>query len=167
MILISFCFDVQKIVSRASNVCMKFIFLGLASVSPQLKTKQNYITPTWSNLYVLFILKLYSSVSGIAYPGGGGGTQKMVFNDHFSRKRYPFRIPSIDKWYPFHISCLELCIPFNCCKCTIFLTGINHKNKTLSRLFEGIKFIYSAFWALSHKKYTSLVKSLPFRIPEA
>ena len=37
----------------------------------------------------------------------------------FSRKRYPFRIPSIDKWYLFHI-CLELCIPFNCCKCTIY-----------------------------------------------
>ena len=35
----------------------------------------------------------------------------------FKRKRYPFRIPSIDKWYPFHIRCLELCIPFNCCKC--------------------------------------------------
>ena len=33
----------------------------------------------------------------------------------------PFRIPSIDKWYPFHIPCLELCIPFNCCKCTVFL----------------------------------------------
>ena len=37
----------------------------------------------------------------------------------FSRKRYPFRIPSIDKWYLLHI-CLELCIPFNCCKCTIY-----------------------------------------------
>ena len=23
-------------------------------------------------------------------------------------------------WYPFHIPCLELCIPFNCCKCTVF-----------------------------------------------
>ena len=30
----------------------------------------------------------------------------------FSRKRYPFSTPSIDKWYPFHIPCLELCIPF-------------------------------------------------------
>ena len=28
---------------------------------------------------------------------------------HFSRKRYPFHIPSIsDKWCPFHIPCLEL-----------------------------------------------------------
>ena len=39
---------------------------------------------------------------------------------NFSRKRYPFRIPSIDKWYLFHIPCLELCIPFNCRKCTVF-----------------------------------------------
>ena len=43
------------------------------------------------------------------------------FINHFSRKRHPFRIPrpSIDKWYAFHIPCLELCIPFNCCKCTV------------------------------------------------
>ena len=38
----------------------------------------------------------------------------------FSRKRYPFRIPSIDKWFLFHIPCLELRIPFNCCKCTVY-----------------------------------------------
>ena len=29
---------------------------------------------------------------------------------YFSRKRYPFRIPSIDEWYPFNIPCLELSI---------------------------------------------------------
>ena len=28
------------------------------------------------------------------------------------RKRYPFCIPSTDKWYPFHIPCLELWHPF-------------------------------------------------------
>ena len=38
----------------------------------------------------------------------------------FHKKRYSFRIPSIDKWYPFHIPCSELCIPFDCCKCTVF-----------------------------------------------
>ena len=27
----------------------------------------------------------------------------------FWQKRYPFRTPSIDKWYPFHIPSLELC----------------------------------------------------------
>ncbi|CAH3021978.1 unnamed protein product [Porites evermanni] len=28
------------------------------------------------------------------------------------QKRYPFRIPFIDKWYPFHIPSLRLSIPF-------------------------------------------------------
>ena len=41
-----------------------------------------------------------------------------LFIYHFSRERYPFRIPYIEQWYPFHIPCLELCNPFNCCKCT-------------------------------------------------
>ena len=27
---------------------------------------------------------------------------------------------SIDKWYPFHIPSLEICFPFNCCKCAVF-----------------------------------------------
>ena len=35
-------------------------------------------------------------------------------------ERYLFRIPSIEKYEPFHIPCLELCIPSNCCKCTVF-----------------------------------------------
>ena len=38
----------------------------------------------------------------------------------FLQKRFPFRILSIDKWYPFHMSCLELCIPFDCRKCTVY-----------------------------------------------
>ena len=42
----------------------------------------------------------------------------LIYN--LSRKRYTFGIHSIDKWYPSHISCLELCISFNCCKCTVF-----------------------------------------------
>ena len=51
-------------------------------------------------------------------PPGGGGTQQLFtvrgghaprsnpspFH-HFSRKRYPFRIPSIEKWYPFKPCC--------------------------------------------------------------
>ena len=45
------------------------------------------------------------------------GPTRYPFIYYFSRKRYSFRIPSIDKWYPFHIPRLELCIPFNCCKC--------------------------------------------------
>ena len=48
----------------------------------------------------------------------------------FSRERNPFRIPFIDKWYRFHIPCLELCISFDSCKCTINSMGINNKNLT-------------------------------------
>ena len=42
------------------------------------------------------------------------GPTPYPFIYHFSRKRYHFRTPSIDKWYFFHIPRLELCIPFNC-----------------------------------------------------
>ena len=57
--------------------------------------------------------------------GGGGGystnvytgrlrpeVQPLIFfyTNHFSQKRFSFRIPPIEKWYPFHIPCLELCI---------------------------------------------------------
>ena len=52
-------------------------------------------------------------------PGGGGGGTQQLFTvrgghaprsnpspfHHFSRKRYPFRIPSIEKWYPFKPCC--------------------------------------------------------------
>ena len=51
-------------------------------------------------------------------PPQGPTTYPLTY--HFSRKRYPFRIPSSDKWYSFHIPRLELCIPFNCCKCAVF-----------------------------------------------
>ena len=42
----------------------------------------------------------------------------------------------IDKWCPFHTPCLELCILFNCYKCTVSQIGINHKNRTFSRLYN-------------------------------
>ena len=122
MILICFCFDVQKIVLKASNVCMKFIFLGISFSFPSIKNK----TEVYYTNLIQLICPVYTQAlflgqwNSLSRGGGGGGTQKMVFNDHFSRKRYPFRIPSIDKWCPFHKSCLELCIPFNSRKCTIF-----------------------------------------------
>ena len=54
------------------------------------------------------------------YGGGGGLRPEVQPLTHFSRQEYPFRIPSIEKWYPFRERCLELCIPFiNCCKCTV------------------------------------------------
>ena len=68
-------------------------------------------------------------------PAVGGDTQQMFtregsaprsnplpFYIPFFTKKYLFLKPSIDKWYPFHILCLNLCIPFNCCKCPVLLT---------------------------------------------
>ena len=71
-------------------------------------------TTSFMNIYTIDGLKLVLSP---------GGAQQMFIRGgsvpEFSRKRYPFRILSIDKSYLFHIPCLKLCIPFNCCKCTV------------------------------------------------
>ena len=47
---------------------------------------------------------------------------------HFWQERYPFHKPT-GKWYLFHMSTLEICIPFNCCKCSVFWLWINHKTR--------------------------------------
>ena len=70
----------------------------------------------------------YTRCMCVGWVGGGGYSPKFytgrLFPDvqpltliicHFWQKRYPFRIPFIDKWYPFHMHYLELCVPFNCC----------------------------------------------------
>ena len=62
----------------------------------------------------------YKPGGQLIWGGSAPRSNPLPFICHYSRNRYPFRIPSIDKWYPFHIPCLELCIPFNCCKCTAF-----------------------------------------------
>ena len=51
-------------------------------------------------------------------PPRGATPYPLIYN--FSRKRHPFGIHFMDKWYPLHISCLEFCLPFNFCKCTVF-----------------------------------------------
>ena len=38
----------------------------------------------------------------------------------FSRKRYSFVYLLLTNGTPFTYPCLELCIPFNCCECTVF-----------------------------------------------
>ena len=72
-------------------------------------------TTSFMNIYTIDGLKLVLSP---------GGAQQMFIRGgsvpDFSRKRYPFRILSIDKSFLFHIPCLKLCIPFNCCKYTVY-----------------------------------------------
>ena len=85
----------------------------------------------------------------------GGSTPRskpLPFHVPFFTKRYPFHIPSIDKWYPFHIPSLQLCIPVNCCKCTVFSTGISDKNGMFS-------------WLISHKIHLLALLG-PFQRPK-
>ena len=46
------------------------------------------------------------------------------------------------KWFHFHIPCLELCIPFDCCKCSVFFfyIEINLKN---SLYIDVVLFFFS------------------------
>ena len=97
------------------------------------------------------------SIRTTAPPGGWGVLNKFLYGVapsqsptpfpfiyHFSRKRYPFRIPSsIDKWYPFHIPCLELSIPFTAVNALYLILNrpINRKDRTFSRLYKAIQFI--------------------------
>ena len=39
---------------------------------------------------------------------GAGGYSTNVYTGRLRKKRYPFRIPSIEKWYLFQTPCLEL-----------------------------------------------------------
>ena len=56
-------------------------------------------------------------------------------------------IPSIDKWYSFHELFIELCIPINCCKWTVFKIWINHKTRMFfSTISQPKKFICKPFW---------------------
>ena len=43
-----------------------------------------------------------------------------IYLHHFWQKRNPVRILSIDRWYTFYIPSVQLCIPFNCCKFSLF-----------------------------------------------
>ena len=52
------------------------------------------------------------------------------------------------QWYPFHIPSLELCIPLNCCKCTVFKIRTNHKTRPFAHLFsQACNASVSPFWA--------------------
>ena len=93
----------------------------------------------------------------------------------FAQKRYPFHLPSIDKWYLFHVPKLELCISFNCCKCTvsrqnqnIFLTFSVPQNGPVSPFYSPKRQIslpfhwYLNFWNPYPFIYLKTKKGTPF-----
>ena len=85
----------------------------------------------------------------------------------------PFYIPFYDRkgppsytfcwqWYPSYMPSLEICIPLNCCKCTAFKTGINHKTRPFTQLFsQPCNAFVSTFWAFLP---TEMTVSLSFHI---
>ena len=66
----------------------------------------------------------------------------------YHEKGTPFVYLLLTNGSSFHIPCLELCVPFNCCKCTVIYVIGNHKNRTFSRLYKAIKSICQSFFAL-------------------
>ena len=51
---------------------------------------------------------------------------------HFWKRRYTFCTPSIEKWFTLHIPSREIYIPFNCCKCTVYLNKPQNQNGVFS-----------------------------------
>ena len=87
-----------------------------------------------------------------------GGTQQMFIRGVSAPRSspLPFYVPFFTKkaplsrtfsWQmvPLSHALFRFCILFNCCKCSVFLIffliGIDHKNRTFSRLYKAIKFI--------------------------
>ena len=79
--------------------------------------------------------------SGGGGVGGGGYSKSLIRGGSAPRSktvplhklfltetRYPFRIPSNDKWYPLYMPNLERCIRFNFCK------SLKHKQITLKNV---------------------------------
>ena len=105
-----------------------------------------------------------------------GPTPSPQFIYHFWHRGYPFRIPSTDKWIPSHIPSMDLCIPFNCDKCSVFKYVINHKSEyflsTFPQLYE-VHLVALLGLFIDRKDrfpypFIIEVKSLPpFHIPEA
>ena len=74
--------------------------------------------------------------------GSARGPTPYPFIYHFSRKRYPFRITSVDKWYPFYI-------------------GINPKIECFPYSIKSQNSgICSALWAISQTQMTDFLTFL-------
>ena len=67
-----------------------------------------------------------------------GPTPYPFISHFFTKKVPPFVYPLLTNG-TLHIPCSELCIPFNCYKCTVFKEWLNLKARTFSRLLQSHK----------------------------
>ena len=108
-----------------------------------------YSGPTATKFYTG---KLCPEVQPLSYP----------FTYHFWQKRYPFRIhvpKSDDKCHTFHLLSLELCIPLNCCECTVFKKWINQKTRKFFRFSHSHKMHLLALSSLFTHRNSSTLSS--------
>ena len=108
-----------------------------------------YSGPTATKFYTG---KLCPEVQPLSYP----------FIYHFWQKRYPFRIhvpKSVDKCHTFHLLSLELCIPLNCCECTVFKKWINQKTTKFFRFSHSHKMHLLALSSLFTHRNSSTLSS--------
>ena len=90
--------------------------------TPKNWCQQNFaLVGIWKHLtFILAMIFLEKSSLCVLFIPGGGILKKLirgssaprsdpllVYIPSFWQKRYPFRIPSIDKWYPFRISSIK------------------------------------------------------------
>ena len=122
---------------------------------------QHYFTST-GELVQCYVHVHVSCLGGA--PPQGPTPYPLIY--HFWQERYPFHKPT-GKWYLFHMSTLEICIPFNCCKCSVFWLWINHKTRLFYRPCHCHKvkpFLQTKVTDLPTFHIIKLVKSLPLHI---
>ena len=74
---------------------------------------------------------------------GGGAPNKVFYGESLSRvlTPYPFIYHFWQKRHPFGIPSVELCILFNCCKCSLFQISINLSLEHFLDFFKALKCI--------------------------
>ena len=101
-------------------------------------------------LSLAFYFQVYHELDSPHLPGGE--CSKKFYGSNPSS----FYIPLLteNKWYPFHLPCLELCIIFKCCKCTVF-NKLENQNDFLT--FPQPKKHLLAFWAFLQTEMTGFL----------
>ena len=105
--------------------------------------------------------------------GSNPRSDPLPFYTKFLTERLPLSYTFYWKMVPFHRPSLDLCIPFNCCKCAVFQALKNYKTMNVFLTFPQpwntsdsplVPFYRPKWNEPSHK--LQLVKSLPFHRPE-